>query len=74
MKCPYCANEMQKGGTTFMSMQGFGLMLVSFIAETEKERGFFARETKEKSVFSGEETEAYYCADCNKMMPILTIK
>lgn len=70
MQCPYCDNEMEKGGTTLMSARP---IMVFFTAEAEKGKGFFARDTKEKLVISGEEMEAYYCDDCNMIMPMITI-
>ena len=74
MKCPQCDKEMQKGSVSFMSVQGLGQMIISFTDDDEKENGFFKRKTKDKIVCSGEERVAYYCADCNKMMPIIELK
>ena len=74
MKCVYCGNEMQKGMVSFMPVHGFGPILLSFTSDDNKKRSFFKRETKDKIVFSGEEPEAYYCTDCNKIMPILNIE
>lgn len=74
MKCPHCDTEMQKGNAAFMSVQGFGQMIVSFTADTEKTKGFFARETKDKVICSGEETECYYCPYCSRIMPVFDLK
>lgn len=70
MKCMYCGHEMQKGTVSFLPVQGFGAIMISFTSDEEKQKSFFKRETKEKLVFA-EETEAYYCTCCNKIMPII---
>ena len=74
MKCVCCGNEMQKGTVSFMAVQGFGQMILSFASDENQKKSFFKRETPEKIVCSGEETEAYYCADCNKIMPVLNLE
>ncbi|KIR01281.1 hypothetical protein P261_00095 [Lachnospiraceae bacterium TWA4] len=73
MKCLCCGKEMQKGKVDFMSTQGFGSMLASFISEDEAKKGFFKRQTKEKIILSTEKVEAYYCPDCKKLLPVLDI-
>ena len=35
MKCPVCNNEMEKGKSTFTSMQGLGQMILSFTSDEE---------------------------------------
>ena len=65
---------MQKGTVSFMAVQGFGQMILSCDSDENQKKSFFKRETQEKIVCSGEETEAYYCADCNKIMPVLNLE
>ena len=57
-----------------MAVQGFGQMILSFASDENQQKSFFKRETQEKIVCSGEKTEAYYCADCNKIMPVLNLE
>lgn len=73
MKCEFCGAEMQKGTVSFMSIQGFGQMLATFSSSEEQKKSIFKRKTKEKIIFSGDEAEAYYCNDCNKILPVMDI-
>ena len=38
MKCPVCNNEMEKGKSTFTSMQGLGQMILSFTSDEEAKK------------------------------------
>lgn len=61
---------MQKGTVSFMTMQGFSQIIITFTSDAEGQKKFFKRETKDKIIFSGDETEAYYCDNCNKLISI----
>lgn len=74
MKCPHCGQEMKKGEMSFMTVQGFGHMILSFTSEEDERKSFFKRETKEKIILSGEEAEAYFCTCCNGVMTFLKLE
>lgn len=73
MKCLFCGQETERGTVSFMSMQGLGQMLLSFTPDEEQKKGFFQRKTTDRSVCSGEETEAYHCKSCHKIMPVIDV-
>lgn len=66
MRCPYCEKELEKGEATFMAIQGFAQMIVSFNSNEESEKGIFKRKTQDKIIFSGDQAETYYCSCCKK--------
>lgn len=53
-----------------MPMQGFSQIITTFTSEAETQKKFFKREAKDKIIFSGDEAEAYYCDDCNKLISV----
>ena len=53
MKCVCCGNEMQKGTVSFMAVQGFGQMILSFASDENQKKSFFKRETQEKNSLFG---------------------
>ncbi|MCC8043545.1 MAG: PF20097 family protein [Oscillospiraceae bacterium] len=71
MRCPRCNKEMENGKGLFMSMQGMGQMMLIFTPKSESNKGFFNSKTKEKIIMPAEETDSYYCAECNLLLPIL---
>ncbi len=73
MKCAYCGKEMEKGKVVFVSMQGFGQMIATFTSDNESEKGIFKSKTQDKMILASDETEAFYCPDCKKLMPVLDI-
>ncbi len=74
MKCPRCDKEMKKGQATFMSMEGFGTMMVSFVSDDESKKGFFKRQSKGKLILSGTTAEAFCCPDCGKMVSVIDME
>lgn len=70
MICPKCEREMQFGTADFVSVQGFPQMTCMFVSAEEKKKGLFKRERKSKLI-TGEEAEAFYCAECDLIVPIL---
>ena len=46
MKCPKCDKEMKKGQATFMSMEGFGTMMVSFVSDDDSKKSFLKRQSR----------------------------
>lgn len=70
MKCSVCGNEMEKGKTSFLSMQGFGQMLLSFSSDEEAKKGIFNRKSHDTMIMSGTETEAYYCSVCKLIITV----
>lgn len=74
MKCPYCEKEMEKGKASFMALQGFAQMMLSYTSNEESKKGFFKRKTQEKIILSGEEAETYYCTYCNKIVSVFDIE
>ena len=43
MKCSVCGNEMEKGKSSFTSMEGFGQMILSFTSDEEAKKGLFTK-------------------------------
>lgn len=70
MKCPYCESEMEKGKTNFISMQGFGSMLLSFSPDADVNKKQFITRTHDKIIFSGSRFEAYYCYFCKTIVTV----
>ena len=70
MKCPVCNNEMEKGKSIFTSMQGFGQMILSFTSDEETKKCLFKRQSHDKIILSGTETESYYCSKCKSIITI----
>lgn len=71
MRCPKCDKEMENGKGIFVSTQGMGQMILVFTPESESNKGFFKKKTKEKIIISAEETDSYYCTECNLLLPVL---
>ena len=70
MKCPVCNNEMEKGKSTFTSIQGLGQMILSFTSDEEAKKGLFKRQSHDKIIMSGTEAESYYCSKCKSIITI----
>lgn len=74
MKCPNCDKEMKKGQATFISMEGFGTMMVSFVSDDDSKKSFIKRQSKGKLILSGTTAEAFCCLDCNKMVSVFDME
>lgn len=70
MTCPKCQREMQSGTADFVSLQGFPQMTCMFVSAEEKRKGFF-KQARNSKLITGEEAEAFYCAECDLIVPIL---
>ncbi len=68
MKCPYCKNDTEKGTASLITLQGFGNMMLSFTADKDSDLGFFKRKTKDKIILFADDTKAFYCQSCNKLI------
>ena len=40
MKCSVCGHEMEKGKSSFISMEGFGQMILSFTSDEEEKKDY----------------------------------
>lgn len=70
MKCPVCNNEIEKGKSIFTSMQGSEQMILSFTSDEEAKKGPFKRQSHDKMIMSGTESESYYCSKCKLIVTI----
>ena len=74
VKCLYCGKEMEKGKASFMAVQGFAQMMLSYASDEESKKSLLKRKTQDKIILSGEEAETYYCSCCKKIMPVFNIE
>ena len=70
MKCSVCGHEMEKGKSSFTSMEGFGQMILSFTSDEEAKKGLFKKQSHNKVILSGTEAESYYCSNCKSIVTI----
>ena len=74
MDCPFCGAKMAQGKAAFLPIQGFAQVMVSFTGEEEAQKRFWKRKTQDTVLSAGEEAAAYYCASCQKLLPVLPLK
>ena len=71
MNCPKCKKEMDTGKVSFMGVQGFSQIMCDFVSDSEKDKGIFKQKNQTKIILPGNETDAYYCAECDLTIPLI---
>ena len=72
MNCPKCRKEMETGTVSFLTMRGPSKIMCNFVSDSEKGKGLFKRKTHTKLISSFNEPEAYYCAECDLIVPLIS--
>jgi hypothetical protein len=71
MTCPKCGSEMEHGKVSFLPMQGMDMMSMSYISDGERQKGLFRRSSHDMILTVGFDAEAYYCASCRLIVPLM---
>lgn len=70
MNCPYCEAVMEKGKSSFSSLNRRAHMILSYTSDEEAAKSFLKRKSKDKIILDGEEAETYYCSSCKKIITV----
>lgn len=73
MTCPNCGCEMEHGNVSFLPMQGMDMMSMSYTSDGEKQKGLFRRRSHDILLTAGYDAEAYYCASCRQIVPLMKV-
>lgn len=71
MTCPKCGCEMDHGQVSFLPMQGLDMMSMSYTSDGKKQNGAFRRNARDIILTAGDGAEAYYCAACRLVVPLM---
>ena len=71
MNCPNCGLEMEHGNASFLPMQGMDMMSMTYVSDGESQKGRFHRRTHSVILSIGLAAEAYHCASCRLILPVM---